>query len=157
MILLFAFIGALPWLAELPAKPRYPDQSVGALEAKLVAVSGPLISRGIVPFLSQPNAVIAQGRLLYPRYFYRGAGLSSANAWPAYAVRDFPRTGFMLLNASFRNAFFPGQDAQPFPHGADAIVLGCQRDGYIEVRLIGFPAANIAYLSDLRLEPCSSP
>ena len=87
----------------------------------------------------------------------RGESESSANAWPAYAVRDFPRTGFMLLNASFTNAFLPAQDAQPLPHGADAIVLGCQREGYIEVRLIGFSGVNTAYLSELRLEPCSTP
>jgi hypothetical protein len=157
LALLFAVIGGLPWLAEIPSSARYADRSAHILETRLIAISGETDPSAIDAFLSQPAALIVQGRLLYPRYFYRGVGMASANAWPAYAIRDYPRTGFMLLNESLVDVILPARDAQPLPHGADVILLGCRRDGYIEARLAAFPEANAAYKSDLLFEPCAPP
>ena len=43
------------------------------------------------------------GRVLYPRYFSRNDGLASTNPSPAYASRDYPRTGFYFLTLGEMN------------------------------------------------------
>ncbi|MBI1855463.1 MAG: glycosyltransferase family 39 protein [Chloroflexi bacterium] len=155
----FAFVGASPWMAEGIASPRYAGQTSAVLSAKLSASSavqrlGIDLSQ-ISIFTAQPQAVLQIGRLLYPRFFTRGTGLSSANPWPAYAPRDFPRMGFLLLNQTRKDALFPArQMPDSFPQAADAVILGCQRADYIEVRLILFPDSDSAYLSAPLTDPC---
>ena len=105
-------------------------------------------------FLAQPNAVILEGRLLYPRLYRRDQGVSSAHPWPAYAVRDFARMGFVLLNQNSYNAIFSTREPLDFPQGADAILLGCQRQDYIEARLVVFPTLPASYLSAPLSEGC---
>jgi len=94
--------------------------------------------------------------VLYPRSFSRDKGLASTNPWPAYEVRDYPRLGFLLLNQRTISAVFPGRlESMPFPHAADAVVLGCQREDFVEVRLIAFPELDTVYLSAPLTETCS--
>jgi hypothetical protein len=135
-ILGFMFIGALPWFAKGLAQPRYT-----ASQNELLAT---LESRGhdigeIRTFLDQPEAVLLEGQLLYPRLFRRGEGMASVNPWPAYAIRDYSRIGLILLNATRSDLIFITKDLLDFQHGADAIVLACKTDeGYFNVRLIDF-------------------
>jgi hypothetical protein len=154
--LLFVFIGSLPWIATGFSAPHYSDQSAAALTVKLSQVPGAPAAAEIEAFLSQPEAVLTQGRLLYPRYFYRGVGMSSANAWPAYATRNFPRQGFLLLNQTLTDAYFPTKDALDFPQVADVILLACQREDYLEVRLIAFPETDKSHLAAPLAEPCAA-
>jgi hypothetical protein len=107
--------------------------------------------------LSQPEAVLIQGRLLYPRHFSRGVGLASANAWPAYATRPYPRTGFLILNDALVDVLFPVREPQPFRHAADALVLGCRREEYVEARVVVFPALGEAYVAEAFGDPCEGP
>lgn len=149
-------MGALPWLAELPTSPRY-DSALGlALESRLSLASGIPVA-DILSFRMQPEAALMEGRLLYPRYFHRDAGIASTNAWPAYAVRDYPRTGFKLLNSTLTDALLPARDPLPLPHAADAIVLGCQREDYVEVRVIAFPESDTVFVSEASLAACAPP
>ena len=159
LAVVFAFVGGLPWLAEKTASPRYADQSVTSLTNQLVSLTSVqrlVDASQIVSFAAQPNAVLQTGRLLYPRYYSKGAGASSAHPWPAYAIRDFPRIGFLLLNQGMTDAVFPTKRfSGPFPHGEDVIVLGCHNSDYIEVRLIVFPNLDASYLSEPLTEFCS--
>ncbi|HEX9838854.1 MAG TPA: hypothetical protein VGA72_05880, partial [Anaerolineales bacterium] len=80
----------------------------------------------------------------------------STNPWAAYALRDYPRLGFLLLNQTSISAIFPGRlNSLPYPHAADAIILGCQREDYVEVRLIAFPELETVYLSAPLTETCT--
>ena len=152
----FAFIGALPWMAEKLAPPRYDDQSQEILKEKIVVVSNAPVRDEIDTFLSQPDAFIQMGRVLYPRFFAKDDGLSSTNPWPAFAIRDYPRLGFVLLNQNTTWVVFPTKKISDFPHAADAIVLGCQRDNYIEARLIILPELDSSLSSVPLTENCSS-
>jgi hypothetical protein len=152
----FAFIGALPWMAEKIASPRYTDQSMASLQERIASVSNAPAQMDTQAFLSQPDTFIQMGRVLYPRYFPRDRGLFSSNPWPAYKPRDYPRLGFILLNQSSTFAIFPSREIpEPFPHAADAIVLGCQREDYVEVRMIAFPELDAILLSVPLSQPCS--
>ncbi len=131
----FVFMGALPWLAKGLAQPRY-TSSQDDLIAKLA--SNGYDREDIQSFLLQPDSAIMEGRLLYPRMYRRNEGLASANPWPAYAERDFARIGFILINDNFHNLIFATRTLLDFPQGADAILLACEIDGVLEVRVIDF-------------------
>ncbi len=149
---ILGLIGAIPWMAERLASPRYGDQTASTLVSQL-ASSAAVQRLGVTDvqikaFASAPKAALQIGRVLYPRYFTRGTGLASAHPWPAYSVQDFPRLGFLLLNQTRKDVFFPTRAIpDPFPQAADAIVLGCQHTDYIEARLIFLPGIDSAYLN----------
>ena len=106
----------------------------------------------IEAFLSQPNSHLLEGRLLFPRMYWRGEGLASANPWPAYAARDFPRIGFMLINSASQNAIFPTKDLLDFRQGADATLLACSDNDLLIVRVIDFGDAS--FQSAPLTDPC---
>jgi hypothetical protein len=154
--IVFILISASPWLIKNIAAPQYTDQSLSALETKIAAISDAPASDEIQLFASQPETFIQAGRVLYPRSFPRDKGLASTNPWPAYKARNFPRLGFLLMNQRLTSAVLPGRlQSLPFPHAGDAILLGCQREDYVEVRLVAFPDLDTVYLSAPLTETCS--
>lgn len=154
--ILFLLIGSLPWGIKRLYPPRYSDQSSASLSARVASITDTPPQTSIDTFIAQPNAIMEFGRLLYPRFFNRGKGLTSANPVPAYAIRDYPRIGFILLNQTSQSVVFPSDDIPgPVPHAGDVIILGCQRDSYIEARLIAFPELDIYYVRPSFSYPCS--
>ena len=153
--ILFVVIGALPWMIENIASPRYPDQSHGDLEAKITSLSNAPTIDKLNTFTSQPGVFLGTGRVLYPRFFSKNDGLASANPWPAYAFHEYPRIGFLLLNQASVSVVFPTKKIPEFPHAADVVVLGCQRDGYVEARWVAFPGLDSVYSSESLTETCS--
>jgi hypothetical protein len=153
IVLVFMFIGALPWLAKGFAQPRY-ISTQDALIARLE--SNGHNREEIQNFLLQPNAVLTEGRMLYPRMYRKGDGLSSANPWPAYAVQDFPRIGFILINHEVHNIYFPTRELLDFSQGVDTIVLACDLgDNFLEARVVYF--GNTSHQSGPLDTPCPNP
>lgn len=150
IVFAFMFVGSLPWLAKGFAQPRYTStqgELIGRLE------SSGYDGAEIQTFLAQPNAFIMEGRLLYPRMYRRGDGLSATNPWPAYAEKDFARIGFILINDNHHNIIFPTRDLLPFPQGEDAVILACNVGGsLLEARVVDFAAAS--YQSAPLSQPC---
>ncbi len=73
--ILFIVIGALPWMIESIASPRYSDQSQGNLAAKISSLSNAPTMDKINTFASQPGVFLQVGRGLYPRFFSKNDGL----------------------------------------------------------------------------------
>ncbi|MCE7861246.1 MAG: hypothetical protein DYG86_15865 [Chloroflexi bacterium CFX2] len=148
-ITLFIFIGSLPWLAKGFAEPRYTSP-----QSELIArlESNNYNRSEIEYFLTQSDAVLLEGRLLYPRKYTRGEGLSSANPWPAYEAKDFPRIGFLLINSGHQNLIFPTREMLDFKQGADATVLACSGNDLLTVRVIAFDASS--FQSAPLTDPC---
>ena len=115
------------------ASPRYADTDPVSLQGQIGSVSNAPLDR-INSFVSQSGASIQTGRVLYPRFFSKEDGLASANPWPAYALREYPRIGFLLLNQSSVFVVFPTKRLPEFPHAQEAIVVGCEHDDYVEAR-----------------------
>lgn len=156
MASVFVFIGALPWALKGIASPRYPDQSPDVSLTMLSTIQNIPPPGELRSFLSQPGSFIQTGRLLYPRFFPREMGLSSTNPSPAYAIRDYARMGFYVLNQTSTAVVFPVDKVPgPVPHAADVIVMGCRRDTYVEAGLIAFPALDFYYLSPSFRYSCS--
>lgn len=146
----FLFIGAMPWLAKGIAEPYYTstsDEMISRLE------SSGYDRAEIQSFLSQPNAIITEGRLLYPRMYWKGEGLSSANPWPAYSVQDFSRIGFVLINSGNNFMYYPTKGLLNFPQGADVTILACDGgDSLFQVRVIDYGTAS--HQSAPLTDPC---
>lgn len=145
----FILVGATPWLAKELAQPRYistQDELLARLEA-----SG-YDREELQTFLAQPDTILMEGRLLFPRMYWKGEGLASANPWPAYAEQDFSRLGFIMINASHNNLIFPTKELLNFPQGADAIVLACPANDLLEVRVIDFGTSS--HQSAPLTDPC---
>jgi len=150
--IIFAFLGALPWMIKNIASPRYADQS--GFQGQIASVSSAPVDQ-INAFASQSDVFIQTGRVLYPRFFAREDGLASAHPWPAYALRDYPRIGFLLLNQSSVSVVFPTKRLPEFPHARDAIVVGCQHGDYVEAHWILFPGLDSVYTSEGLPDTCS--
>ena len=150
IVLGFMFVGALPWLAKGLVQPRFSaaqDELIVKLE------SNGYDRTEIENFLAQSNSVLMEGRLLYPRMYRRNEGLASANPWPAYVEKNFPRIGFLLINENHQNLIFPTKELLDFPQGADAIVLACDAgDSLLEARVVDFGVAS--YQSAPLSQPC---
>jgi hypothetical protein len=131
------------------AEPRY-TSSQEQLTSKLES-SGYDVEE-IQTFLAQPDAVLMEGRLLYPRLYRRNQGLSSSNPWPAYVVKDYSRIGFILINDLQYHLIFTTRDLLDFPQGADTIVLACKSDKVLDVRVVDF--GNKSFQSAPLSEPC---
>jgi hypothetical protein len=149
-------IGALPWMIKNIAAPRYADTTQTVLRQKIASVSNVLPLEQISVFASQPDAFILTGRVLYPRFFSKEDGLASANPWPAYTLREYPRIGFLLLNQSNVSVVFPTKRLPEFPHAQDAIIVGCQREDYVEAHWVIFLELDSVYSSEEFPETCSS-
>ncbi len=150
IVLGFMFVGALPWLAKGLVQPRF---SVAQDELIVKLESNGYDRTEIENFLAQSNSVLMEGRLLYPRMYRRNEGLASANPWPAYVEKDFPRIGFLLINENHQNLIFPTKELLDFPQGADAIVLACDAgDSLLEARVVDFGVAS--YQSAPLSQPC---
>lgn len=156
LIISFALMGALPWIAESVNPPtRYPDLEPVALQAQIAEIQTDVSVEEIQAFGTQPEAVTLTGRLLYPRTFNANSGLVSSTSWASYAPRDYPRLGFRVLNQGLIDVVFPNKGISiRNVQGEDVIVLGCKREKYVEARLLLFPNANLTYLSNLALESC---
>jgi len=153
--LVFLLIGASPWLMKNIALPRYSDQSLQKLEMSIAQLPNAPAQNELQAFASQPNSFLQMGRLLYPRFFNRNDGLASANPSAAYAIRDYPRLAFLLLNKISTPAIFPTRDLPgPIPHAADVIVLGCWQENHVDVRLLALPSLETIYLSAPLTDPC---
>jgi hypothetical protein len=148
LVVAFVLVGATPWLAEGLAQPRYTATTEELKEQVLVQNSE------AAEFLSQRNAQIIEGRLLYPRFFRRNDGIFSANPWAVYQARDFSRLGFIVLNESAVQVIFPSRSPLELTHGADVIVVGCQQDQYVEARWIFFPETDETFVAEEKTLLC---
>ncbi len=155
----FLLIGGLPWLAALMTSPRFAWATPAAVQSRLssspaVRVAG-VTSAELESAVRAPGAALEVGRILYPRFFTRGTGLASAHPWPAYAPRDFPRLGFLLLNQTRQDVLLPSRSIPAgLDHAADAIVLGCRRADYIEARLVLVPETDVLVEVAPLSDPC---
>jgi hypothetical protein len=125
-------IGALIPLAEKLHANRFQNFDVSkALKEHETQISNTGLNlQEINTFLQNPNAEISIGRALYPRYYIENEG--EVHFYPV-VVMGFPRTTFTLIGPQGEQGIvLPGDKPRYFPHGVDAIVLGCKEQFYVD-------------------------
>ncbi len=134
LLFILAF-GALLPASEIFFAPRYQPRSAektlaGLEESGLLEQTG-FSKDELTAFLSQPNAMIREGRILYPRYYRSGEGEPDRSTY--YRYLDYQRLVFTLIGPNSptpEGVVIPG-DPPPFSfHAEDAIVLGCWNTTY---------------------------
>jgi len=140
--------GFLPWIAQKLVPSRYPS-----------ALSSPGVAHQMLLSLGLPETQaeamlqrleVREGRLLYPRFLYKGNGLAGSHPWPAYAPREYPRLGFVLLNQGIGQVVLPLRKAIRFPSpGVDVLVLGCKQADHFRAVLLAAPQEGLLLRSDL--------
>lgn len=134
--LLFIFgIGSLIPISEMLFEKRYEVRASEIIfaelqEKDLITQSG-FSENELSEFLLQPNAMIVEGRALYPRYYLSGDGEPDRSTY--YRRLDFSRLVFTVIGpyADLAQGVVIAGDKPNFPvHALDVIVLGCWNTTY---------------------------
>jgi hypothetical protein len=137
LVLIFA-IGLLAPLSEKLSAPRYADFDIPGTLHKWqtpIAEAG-LNAEQLKTFLESPGAEALVGRTLYPRSYKMGQGEISFYFYP-FTNMDFPRTGFFLIGPHGQdNIILAGGFPKYLPHLADAVVIGCRDQNYVDALLV---------------------
>jgi hypothetical protein len=135
VLLASATLGTLIPLAQKLNAPRYQELPNPALAEQFVSLAGkPLgvTTQDLEKFLTNPSAVILQGRSLYPRQFGKGEGLD-ISIYNFYHTKPYPRTLFTLIGTKGENVIIlPRIDPAKVANSTDLLVLGCRSRGYIQ-------------------------
>lgn len=140
-LLSILLLGILLPLSEIFFQPRYqirqPSEILAQLEESgLLAQTG--YSRSdLEEFLLLPNAVIREGRALYPRYYSAGEGEPDKSTH--FRPLEYNRLAFSLIGP-----YSPMQEGVVLPtilrpsslHTADVVVLGCLNLDYYQIPFI---------------------
>lgn len=131
-------LGGLIPLAEHLHQPRYAKLS----SMEILTAYGPQIEEAgmgiddLNGFLQSSNAVIIQGRALYPRFYKMNQGEITFVFYP-YIVMDFPRTGFKVVGrAGEHSVVLPGNVPASLPHASDVLVIGCNGQNYLDALVV---------------------
>jgi hypothetical protein len=126
-------IGMVPLIVEFAIPERYAVTP----EKDLITKVSEFTDMEIQSFLDHEDAVVIQGRALYPRFYKAGIG-EPGNGWPAFSSRDFDRfTLIVILDSQNSNVILPMEEPpEYFPHASDVVVVGCRKGDYIDAAIV---------------------
>jgi hypothetical protein len=135
-LLVSAFCGSLIPLAQTLNAPRYPIKPQAELVEQFTSLAGNRLGisvQDLQKFLAEKNAVILQGRSLYPRQFNKDEGLS-ISVYNFYHPLPYPRTLFTLIGPQGPQVLIlPRVEPAKLAHAVDVIAVGClSRRGYVQ-------------------------
>lgn len=136
VLLTFLLIGTLIPLSASPFEQRFPPLTKNQLSQQvfLKTIHQMGVSREAwLKFLSSPQAMLIQGRILYPRQFEKDAG-AKVSVYNFYHPQPYPRVLFTLIGPTGETpAMFAAMQAPAIPNASDAIIFGCRESDYIQV------------------------
>jgi hypothetical protein len=125
-------VGLIPLIVEFVIPPRYFNLPERDLLASLMQFN----DQEIQNFLAHDNAVVVEGRALYPRYYKAGGGEPGEN-WAAFIERNYDRLGFSLVGPENGSVILPLEEPPGnFPNASDVMVVGCREEDYIDAALV---------------------
>jgi hypothetical protein len=117
----------------MPFERRYKvdsvDEALVLLEQKGMFEYTGFDRSTLATFLTDPQAQISVGRLLYPRYYESGDGEMDRH-YP-YVHLDYPRYVFLIigpLDINTQNIIIEGGRSDFITHSADVVVIGCRNE-----------------------------
>lgn len=154
------FIGTLPLIAET-AFPRLFPPATTAEANQLLSKSRNLpveIRAGIVKLLQDPNVIVLNGRMLYPRYYDLEEGEEKTGK-TGYAPLPYSRYVFLIAGEPEGTIIFPYSSSDlPLRNAETALVVGCMDGLAVKARLVLLPdSQSQPYIADAPLDwTCSS-
>ncbi|HET9909192.1 MAG TPA: hypothetical protein VFQ23_21260, partial [Anaerolineales bacterium] len=131
-------LGSLIPLSESFQAARYQNTDVAQslIEHEPTITSAGMSISDIDAFLMNPNAELLIGRILYPRFYPIDRGEIFIQP---YVTMGFPRTAFIFIGPhGEQGVVLPGDTPKYFPHAADALVLGCREEKYLDAVAVIF-------------------
>lgn len=136
VIISFLLIGMTIPLSTSFFEQRYPPATRKQIAQQVLTEAGSqlgLSNKEWMSFLSSPQSVIIQGRILYPRQIEKDDG-PKASVYKFYHPKPYPRMLFTLIGpGSITSAMFASMQAPNIPNASDAIILGCRESNYVQV------------------------
>ena len=156
-------IGALIPIAGILYPQRYPRREPAVLLNEIQPALARLgfTTDAVSAFMAQPDAVVLDGRALYPRFYQQGAG--EPVRYLPFRQANYPRTVFILIGPDGqRFTILPGTVPKVLPNASDVIVLGCHEyeEGYEMLHAVAvvLPVQQAAYARSPRAElTCPQP
>ncbi|MCS6993113.1 MAG: hypothetical protein NZP74_04715 [Anaerolineales bacterium] len=148
-LLLVAGLGALIPVTNLFYPPRYEPADKFQLANKLNAAT--LAQMDVPPetiqrFLQQTQAVLLEGRALYPRFIRRGVN----PLIPGHLLEEtrYSRMAFTVIgqHGHLPVVLVTGDSWFSLPHAADAMVLGCQKGEFVDAWAVILPESGAVHL-----------
>lgn len=134
-LMIILAIGTLLPISELFFQPRYqtrqPEEILARLEETGMLEQTGFSRTDLLAFLSQPNAMIREGRALYPRYYPSGDGEQDRSTY--YRYLDYQRLVFTLIgpySVLAEGVVIPGFAPSVSIHATDVVVFGCWNTTY---------------------------
>lgn len=142
-------LGSLIPLTNLFYPPRYERLNAPQIMAKLESQS--LAELGITDsalrsFLQQEQATLLEGRALYPRYIWRG--VNPRIPGPLLNEKRYSRMTFVAIGQHGHApvVLVTGDEWFDFPHGTDALVMGCRNEEFVDAWAVILPEIDAAYV-----------
>jgi hypothetical protein len=133
------FIGTLPLLGETVFPRLYPPATVETarqmLGPELNKLSG-IDQAGIEKILTDPQVIVLNGRILYPRYYGEKEGEEKTGK-TGYTPLPYSRYVFMIAGEPDGTIIFPNASPElPLRNAETALVIGCTDGPAINARVV---------------------
>ncbi len=138
---LLFFLGSITPAMEIVIPQRYPIADRDRLFDMLLSdatVSGTSELYGRIEELrSDPDSTALWGRALYPRFYKEEAG-EPGSGWAAFKASPYSKLGFVMITPYGDSQAVLPLESTPayFPNASDALLVGCKREGWIEVSAV---------------------
>jgi len=96
-------------------------------------------------FITQPGAVLLEGRALYPRYILRGINPFIPDH--LLEAKPYGRLNLVVIGSHGKaELILPGNDEwYDLPHASDVLIVGCQASGHIDGWAILLEQTDVVY------------
>jgi hypothetical protein len=144
----FFAIGASLWAVEMMFPQKYPLIGQDEMVNKIVSSSGFNVDAACFQkVIAENDLKIAQGRALYPRYYWADDGENFTDA-AGYKAVDQNRIVFEMIGQMNERVIFPISEVTDFFPTAADVTLGSDRDGKPWFVLVEYGNKTRFYLSD---------
>ncbi len=151
-----AALGGLIPLANLFYPPRYERLDTSQIAAKLD--NQPLLQFGMgaverQSFLEQGQAILLEGRVLYPRYIWRG--INPVIPGHLLSHKPYSRMAFTVIGRHGHAAvvLVTGDEWFDFPHATDVLVIGCLNEAFVDAWAVILPELDAIYIRQPETPP----
>lgn len=156
VLTMVAALGGLIPLTNLFYSPRYERLDTSQIAEKLD--NQPLLQFGMgarekQSFLEQEQAILLEGRALYPRYIWRGVN----PAIPGHLLsrKPYSRMAFTVIGRHGHAAvvLVTGDEWFDFPHATDVLVIGCLNEAFVDAWAVILPELDVIYIRQPETPP----
>ena len=138
-------IGFLPLLAETSFPQVYPKATVQNTRQVFINSAMNLSSEdqhGLVKLLEDPDVVVMNGRMLYPRYYGENEGEEKTGK-TGYTPLPYSRYVFLVAGEPEGTVIFPHVNPElPLRNAQDMVLIGCMDGLAVKARMVVLPVKS---------------